>query len=210
MALYCPLCNSNSKSYYKYKQQEFLKCTNCCSVFLHPQHYVSLTDEKAHYNTHNNDPFDIRYQNFVRPVITIITKHFSQKDTGLDFGSGTGSPIVKLLTDYGYTISQYDLFFHPDAAVLQKQYNYITCTETAEHFKEPYKEFLQLRKMLLSNGKLVLMTVLLDENIDFEKWYYKDDPTHVFFYHPKAFEWIKDTFGFKKITINDRVITLDA
>ncbi|KAF2518494.1 class I SAM-dependent methyltransferase [Flavobacterium salilacus subsp. salilacus] len=205
----CPLCNSTGESYCIHNKREFFKCSNCSSVFLHPKHYLTSTKEKAHYNTHNNDPFDIRYQNFVSPVVNAILNSFTKKDKGLDFGSGTGSPIVKMLKDNEYNISQYDLFFHTDKTVLQQQYNYISCTEVAEHFKEPYKEFELLRNLLLPKGKLLLMTVLFDEKSDFSTWYYKDDPTHVFFYHAKTFEWIKSEFGFKSFTIDKRMIVLE-
>lgn len=205
----CPLCNNLSKLYCTHKKREFLQCSNCSSVFLHPDYYTTLDKEVAHYKTHNNDPFDIRYQNFVSPVVNTILNNFRKEDKGLDFGSGTGSPIVKMLQDNEYDISQYDLFFHPDTTVLQQQYNYISCTEVAEHFKEPYNEFKQLKNLLLPKGKLLLMTVLFDEKSDFSTWYYKDDPTHVFFYHPKAFEWIKNEFGFKSFTIDKRMITLE-
>ncbi len=205
----CPLCNSNSRSFLIKKEREFLQCSLCFSVFLNPNHYTTLDKEVAHYKTHNNDPFDVRYQNFVSPVVNSILNSFKKEDKGLDFGSGTGSPIVKMLRDNEYNISQYDLFFHTDKTVLQQQYNYISCTEVAEHFKEPYKEFTLLRNLLLPSGKLLLMTVLFEDKSDFSTWYYKDDPTHVFFYHPKAFEWIKNEFGFKSFTIDKRMITLE-
>jgi hypothetical protein len=40
------------------------------------------------------------------------------------------------------------------------------------------------------------MTDLYDETIDFEKWYYKDDTTHVIFYPKKPFEWLANQLNF--------------
>lgn len=188
--------------------REFLQCDTCSSVFTNPAHYLTAEAEKAHYECHNNNPHDAGYQKFVSPIVNSILHDFKSEDAGLDFGSGTGSPIVKLLDDAGYAISQYDLFFHNRPEVLRQQYNYIACSETAEHFKEPYKEFAQLRNLLKTKGKLYLMTEMLDENRDFATWYYKTDPTHVFLYHPKAFEWIMNEFGFSELMINKRLIVL--
>jgi hypothetical protein len=206
----CPLCSGKSSHYYTKGQREFLQCSLCLSVFTHPDCFLTPEEEKAHYECHENDPNDIRYQNFLSPVTNAILKDFSQSDKGLDFGAGKGSPIVKILLDNEYDISQYDLFFFNDKEKLTQKYNYIACTEVAEHFKEPNKEFRQLKNMLLPNGKLYIMTDMFDENRDFGTWYYKTDPTHVFLYHPKAFEWIAQAFGFKNVAINDRVITLEA
>ena len=175
---------------------------------MHPEYYLTPAQEEAHYKKHNNNPLDVGYQKFVSPVVKTILNHFTKNDNGLDFGSGTGSAVVKMLQDKEYNISQYDLFFHPDKTVLQQQYNYISCTEVAEHFKNPHGEFKQLRDLLLPNGKLILMTELLDDNQDFENWYYKNDSTHVFFYHPKTFEWIKNEFGFSDLHIASRLIVL--
>jgi SAM-dependent methyltransferase len=206
----CPLCSGTSNHYHTHGQREFLQCSLCLSVFSHPRDHLTPEQEKAHYLCHNNDPEDIRYQNFLSPVTNLILNECSAADKGLDFGSGTGSPIVKILTDNGYNISQYDLFFHNDESKLEQKYDYISCTEVAEHFKEPNKEFGQLRDMLKPNGSLYIMTDMFDPNRDFATWYYKTDPTHVFLYHPKAFEWIRDNFDFKKAMINGRVITLKS
>jgi SAM-dependent methyltransferase len=207
-ALHCPLCSGSSNHFYTFKEREFLQCDTCSSVFTHPKNYLSPEAEQAHYECHENNPDDLRYQKFVSPLTDAILNDFKQHHKGLDFGSGTGSPILRVLTDNNYDIAQYDLFFHNDPAVLQQQYDYIACSETAEHFKEPYKEFEQLRNLLLPGGKLYVMTDMFDENRDFATWYYKTDPTHVFLYHPKAFEWIKEEFGFKDVRIEGRLIVM--
>jgi hypothetical protein len=50
------------------------------------------------------------------------------------------------------------------------------------------------------------MTDIYDESIDFDKWYYKNDPTHIFMYQRRTFEWIKVNFGFSRVEIEDRLI----
>lgn len=210
MSYNCPLCSGKSAPFYTLKEREFLQCANCLSIFTSPGSYLTPEAEETHYRFHNNDPEDVRYQNFVSPLVNKIFNDFGPQHHGLDFGSGTGSPIVKMLNDKGYNIKQYDLFFHNYPQVLQQQYHYIACSETAEHFKEPHKEFSLLRHMLLPGGKLYLMTELFDENRDFATWYYKTDPTHVFLYHKNAFEWIKEEFGFNDVRIEGRVVTLES
>ncbi len=52
------------------------------------------------------------------------------------------------------------------------------------------------------------MTELYNEKIEFESWYYKNDPTHVFFYQRATFEWIQKKFNFLNVTFNHRLITI--
>ena len=204
----CPLCGASSNDFYTQGQREFLQCSLCLSVFTHPKDYLTPEAEQAHYLCHNNDPDDIRYQNFVSPVTNAILADFQRQHKGLDFGSGTGSPILKVLTDNGYDIREFDLYFHNDLLALQQKYDYIACSETAEHFKDPHTEFAQLCSLLKPNGKLYVMTDRFDPDRDFRTWFYKTDPTHVFLYHAKAFEYIRQEFGFKTLTIQGRLVIL--
>ncbi|MFP5439673.1 MAG: class I SAM-dependent methyltransferase [Bacteroidia bacterium] len=206
--LKCPLCSGSSTTYHIQKEREFLQCSLCLSVFLNPKDYLSIEEELKHYNFHNNNPEDVRYRNFLSPVTNRILTDFGKQHEGLDFGSGTGSPIVKVLGDNGYNISQFDLFYHNHPEVLKKQYDYISCTETAEHFKDPYTEFKQLRNMLKTKSKLYVMTDRFNPNRDFGTWFYKTDPTHVFLYSDEAFEWIQKEFGFKSVDFTTRVVIL--
>jgi len=52
------------------------------------------------------------------------------------------------------------------------------------------------------------MTDLLKDEVDFEKWHYKNDFTHVFFYHEHTFKAIERSFGFEMIEISGRLVTL--
>ena len=76
-----------------------------------------------------------------------------------------------------------------------------------EHFYHPLTEFKKLYKSLLPGGKLICKTHLFEKEIDFESWYYKNDPSHVFIYQDKTIEWIKGFCDFKDAEISDRVIT---
>lgn len=204
----CPLCSTLAAPYHIDNERLFLKCPNCKAVITHPDNFLTDDDEKKRYLTHNNVPEDPRYQQFVSPITSNILSDFTPNHKGLDFGSGTGSPIMKVLQDNGYDIAEYDLFFHNNPELLEQQYDYIACCEVAEHFKEPHKEFTLLRNLLKPGGKLYLMTEMIDDSKDFTVWYYKKDPTHIFLYHPETFEWIRQEFGFSTVKIEKRLIVL--
>lgn len=173
---------------------------------LDPIDYVTDQEEKARYKTHNNDVHDIRYQTFVSPIVEAVKNNYHRKHLGLDYGAGTGPVITSLLEKEGYQLKLYDPYFHNYPKNLCKKYDYIICSEVIEHFHKPYAEFKALKKMLNSKGSIVCMTSLYDETINFETWYYKDDETHVFFYHHKALEWIKNEFSFSKLELAGELI----
>lgn len=202
----CSLCDSKTEAFYKNKQGEYYQCTNCLSIMLDPLDYVSSKEEKKVYKTHNNDVDDIRYQNFVSPIVESVKKYYDVSHIGLDFGAGTGPVITSLLEKEGYSLNLYDPFFHPYPENLRLSYDYIVCCEVMEHFHKPYDEFRKLTAMLNPNGSLFCMTSMYDESIDFNDWYYKRDETHVFFYHKKAIEWIKNEFGFSELEVDSRLI----
>lgn len=206
----CTLCGHDTKYFISFRERDYYRCINCSSVLMHPGDYVSRRREKERYEEHNNDVNNAGYQNFVMPVVSAVKSDFGRRDKGLDFGSGTGPVISKLLLDDGYNIVKYDPFFFNDPSKLQFKYDYIVCCEVMEHFHNPFREFSRLASMLKGDGVLFCMTYLYDESIDFEAWNYKNDETHVFFYHRRSLDWIMENIGFSKVDINGRLIRLVA
>lgn len=177
---------------------------------MDPGALLSAAREKARYLTHNNNVEDLRYQKFVRPIVKAVTERFGLDHSGLDFGCGTGPVVSKLLQEKGYRICQYDPFFACEPELLERQYDYIVCCEVAEHFYHPAKEFGLLRRLLRQGGSIFIMTLLYDSSIDFSKWFYLKDETHVFLYQQETFAWIKEKFAFADLAISPRLIRLDA
>jgi len=201
----CTLCGSKADLFYS-KSKIYNICRNCKGIHLESKFYLNHTNEKLRYETHNNDVEDPNYQNFVSPITSSILKDFHTHHIGLDFGAGTGPVISKVLQDNHYQIHQYDPFFHPNDELLNNSYDYIACCEVIEHFHNPNKEFQLLHKLLNENGKLYIMTDMYSPDLNFDKWYYKNDPTHVFFYQTQTIEHIAKSFNFSDFTIDNRLI----
>ena len=199
----CPLCHS---SLIQKKNAQFYDCSTCFALVKDAQLYLSTEEEKKHYEKHNNDVNDVGYQNFVSPVTQFVLQHQKTSHKGLDFGSGTGPVISKILTDNQFSITQYDLYFEPIKERLNSKYDYIVCSEVWEHFQQPDKELIQLAKMLKANGRLIVMTLLYSDEIDFEKWHYRLDVTHVFIYRNKTMEFIASKFNLELELMTDRLI----
>jgi SAM-dependent methyltransferase len=206
----CPLCSSKSEKFINYRNKIYYSCTGCLSIFVDPSTFLKPDDEKGRYLEHNNDVFDQGYREFVSPLFKAVTSKFTPNHQGLDFGSGTGPVVSQMLHEVGYSIKQYDPFFENIPELLKLKYDYIVCGEVIEHFYFPHKEFELLRSMLKPNGELICMTNIYSESVDFLRWKYKDDPTHVFFYHQNAFEFILKEFGFSNLQVENRLVQLTA
>lgn len=194
--------------FYASKQKEYHFCTQCTSISLSKDCWLPESEEKKRYETHVNNVEDLRYQKFVSPIVNNILDDFNISHKGLDFGSGTGPVITKMLRDQNYNLKTYDIFFDNNPKVLEEKYDFIACCEVIEHFFNPHKEFRLLYDLLNNDGKLYLMTEMYNVESNFDTWYYKGDPTHVFFYTKKTFEWIRRTFGFKSVEFHGRMIIL--
>jgi 2-polyprenyl-3-methyl-5-hydroxy-6-metoxy-1,4-benzoquinol methylase len=205
----CPLCNSNATQFCDKPKHLFYKCTNCAGIFRPKHTFLSAEEEKQHYEKHNNDVFDERYQAFVSPIVNAVLHDFYPEAKGLDFGSGTGPVIAKMLTDKDFQVQNYDLFFANEPSLLKQKYDYVSCCEVMEHFHHPHQEFELLKRLLLPNGKLYCKTEVFKNLQSFENWYYKDDFTHVFIYQLKTLEWIKSEFSFSNLIVKEKLIVFE-
>ncbi len=201
----CPLCGGPANSFLEIPNRTYHQCECCLGVFLDRTRFIPPESEKRRYEEHNNNVDDPGYQKFVEPITYRVQKMFGKERKGLDYGAGTGPVAAKLLRDKGYSIELYDPYFWNNPAALELKYDFIICCEVIEHFHSPAKEFKRLRSLLKSTGVLFCMTDLFSENTDFERWYYKNDPTHVFFYQKSTLAKIKSQFGFSALRFEGRL-----
>mgnify|MGYP001380110208 CR=1 FL=1 len=90
--------------------------------------------------------------------------------------------LAAVLREAGHRMALYDPFFSPDEAPLAEEYDFVTCTETAEHFHRPADEFDRLFGLVRPDGWLAIMTRFQTDDASFADWHYRRDPTHVVFY----------------------------
>ena len=202
----CRICGGQAPLYHRSFRGTYHKCASCGCVFMDETCFLSPEKEKERYKKHNNDISDTGYRDFLEPVLNAVSMHFEQGASGLDFGCGPGTSAGALLKESGYRIALYDPFFATDEAVLNDKYDFILCTEVMEHFKEPVKEFRLLKSILKPGGAVFCMTQLIDGAVDFEKWSYKNDPTHVIFYTLRSAATIADLAGFGVLETGGRLL----
>lgn len=206
----CPLCYSRSALLFSGPLGEHYDCPVCRGIFLGPEYLPPADREKERYDTHNNDVSDLRYQQFVAPLVDCLLAEQSVEKAGLDYGCGPGPVISYLLLGRGYSVELYDPFYRPDQSVLKSKYDFIICSEVLEHFHRPALEFERLAGLLRPEGRIYCLTCLYDDLVPFGDWYYKNDPTHVFFYRAQTFNWTRDHFAFADCRIAGRLVVLQS
>jgi hypothetical protein len=82
---------------------------------------------------------------------------------GLDFGCGREPTLSVLFEEAGFPCANYDLHYFNDPAVLNTQYDFLTCSETMEHFRNPREEFEKLLSLVKPGGWIGIMTQLRDD-----------------------------------------------
>lgn len=192
----CPLCefeDHNFKIIHELRERQYFCCPKCELIFADPNKLITPQEEITRYEQHQNNIRDEGYVNFLNQLIQPLIKRISVEEDGLDFGSGPYPMLKELMQEKGYKLDHYDPFFAPDG-IKKELYDYISSTEVVEHFYKPHSEFKKLFSLLKKEGKLAIMTGIYRESIDFKKWHYIQDDTHVSFYTPKTMEWIANTF----------------
>ena len=205
----CPLCQSKNHSLiHKDSHREYLSCSDCRFVFVPKSFHLSETDEKLRYDTHNNDPSDNRYRQFLAQLVEPLLQKIPEKSFGLDFGSGPGPTLSLMLEEKGHHVELYDKFYASKDCIFNKRFDFITATEVIEHLRDPMLEFKRLASCLRVGGYLALMTHLLTQEIDFRAWYYKNDPSHIGFFNKQSLIYIAKELNFEVDIYSERVIFL--
>lgn len=210
MVLSCLLCQQDARLLLidRVTHKQYFRCPNCELHFLHPDQRLTLAEETQQYNLHENRVEDLGYQSFVRPLYVELKRHLQPGMIGLDYGAGPGPVVAHMLREDQVEVSLYDPIFHPYPKFLDRCYSFIYACEVVEHFFAPLQEFRKLRRLLVPNGFLAIMTLQVTSELDFSSWYYRRDPTHVVFYTAKTFHWLRQELGFSRLEIlSPRLVT---
>ncbi len=201
----CPVCRApEPERFLTVDVRDYWRCTICEARFLDPEQWPGLQDERACYLRHENEPGDPGYRKFLRRLADPLMEKLGAGACGLDYGCGPGPVLAAMLREAGHEMTLYDPFFHPGAGWLEKTYDFVACTEVAEHFHRPADEFDRLDARLRPGGWLGVMTCFQTDDSRFAGWHYRRDPTHVVFYRESTFRTIAKQRGWTcEIPIKD-------
>lgn len=192
----CPLCATDIiNSFHNDKGRSYYNCQVCGLVFVPKEYFLSVEDEKARYDQHQNNPEDEGYSSFLMKLGEPMMHLLKSEDRGLDFGAGPTPALAALFKKRGFGMARFDPFYADNQDLLLNTYDFITATEVVEHLHRPKEVFEKLFNMLKPGGLLGLMTKKMPEQKVFASWWYKNDRTHVCFYSDNTWGWIENRWN---------------
>jgi SAM-dependent methyltransferase len=205
--LHCSLCYSDKiDGYHRDQRRHYLQCGVCGLVFVPERYHLSAEAEKTVYDSHQNSPLDDSYRRFLTRLSVPLLERLTPQSKGLDFGSGPGPTLSVMLEDFGHRVALYDLYYAEDPAVLEDQYDFITCTEVIEHIARPRVVLEKLWALLKPGGYLALMTKQVTDEASFSRWHYKNDLTHISFFSRQTFAYLGSIWSVEPLFIGADVI----
>lgn len=212
----CGLCgNTQATLYHTHPHRplvgrQYWCCKRCELIQVAKADRISVDHEKALYDLHQNSPDDRGYQEFLtqvtKPLHSLLLEQSKPHAQGLDFGAGPGPAMPRILAALGHQCAIYDLFYAPEKSTLNRTYDFISATEVFEHLAEPAKVLDQLLPCLAPQGLLAVMMQRPDEQVDFSRWGYLNDPTHISFYTNTALSFISSHWPLNEVYRSNNVI----
>lgn len=202
----CPLCRNKTFQLKKIsaKNRSYNLCSSCELIQMGKEFLINEKAEKERYLLHDNSITNEGYSNYLKEIIKkYISPYLKTEDCILDFGSGQEAVLSEILKKQGYkNISAYDKYFAEDNSVLNKKYNGIIAIEVIEHITDIRKILSLLCSMLFFNGYLIIHS-LFHNNIDFKKWWYAEDITHVTFLSEITIKKISEVFKLEILNLSE-------
>lgn len=194
----CPVCEPpHCRLLEIVNEKTYWRCERCLATFLDRAQLPSMKTEMEEYQLHENEPDDPGYRQFLNRLASPLLERLPPAQQGLDYGCGPGPALAAMLREAGHSVALFDPLFQADDSVLQSDYDFVTCTETVEHFHNPAKEFRTLDKLLKPGAWLGIMTSFQTDDARFANWHYRRDPTHVVFYREATFHQLARDFGWR-------------
>ena len=189
------MCKSAAiEPYHKDAVRSYLRCTSCQLIFVPTRYWLSLGEERATYDLHENDVNDPGYRRFLSRFAAPLVERLQPGQQGLDFGCGPGPALANMLEEQGHPMELYDPFYADNPSVFTRTYDFICATEVVEHLRDPGQAFDSLFGLLKPGGILGIMTKLATDKSAFANWHYIRDMTHICFYHRDTFVYLARRF----------------
>ena len=204
----CPLCQTSVNAFFsKDKKREYFHCYQCWLVFVPQPYHLSDAAEKAEYDLHENSLEDPHYRRFLSRLYEPMMDRVRPGQAGLDFGCGPAPALADMFTQAGLSMAVYDKYYRPENAVFDTHFDFVTASEVVEHLANPMCEIDKIWRCIRPGGYLGIMTKRWISAEKFSGWHYKNDPTHIVFFHLNTFIWLACRLrGAVTVCSNDVVI----
>lgn len=154
----------------------YYECHNC--GYLRKKDIPNPELEKKRYDAHICDNGYLEYMNNVFLKI----KNYLNNGKSLDYGCGQIHALSDILNNNNYQCDYYDLYYYNN--LKNEKYDNIILIEVFEHIEDIHNLIINLKSMLNSNGRIIIMTK--EKPVDLNNWWYLRDITHISFIEYKT------------------------
>lgn len=194
----CPVCVTGLGRYFQQVEaRHYWRCPSCEATYLDPRQLPGREEERREYDLHRNHAHDPGYRRFLSKAAEPLAGKLAAGSRGLDFGCGPGPALAAMMQEIGHAMALYDPFYFDDPKVLERAYDFVTCTEVFEHLHRPAEELDRIDGLLRPGGWLAVMTTFQTDDAAFANWNYRRDPSHVVFYRASTFEYLARNRGWR-------------
>lgn len=200
----CKICGRNTKKI-TIDNVNYDFCGYCGFLCKTKEFILEPKLEFDRYQKHNNSSNE-DYINYQEKFYFEI-KEFLGKNV-LDFGCGANHILSDILNKNNINSSYYDLYFYPDENYKKNLYDAIILEEVIEHIENPLLVLQDLAMLLNPNGKIIIRTRLIPENVFNIKWWYLRDCTHISFFDYNTFLYLSKLLSLSIIYCNDKDLVI--
>jgi hypothetical protein len=177
-------------------------------IFVPSNERIGKDLEKRVYDQHENHPDNDGYLAFQDQILMPLSQRLPRGGKVLDYGSGPNPVLASRLSQLGYDVSIFDLYYANFPEVLEgfNIYDGVTSVEVVEHICDLRAIMKLWDGLVCSGGWIGIMTLLWSESRDFSKWWYPRDPTHITFLSEKTIEYISGHWSWNLVFQTDRTV----
>jgi hypothetical protein len=193
--VYCKLCRSDACRPFAVAEnakRHFYHCERCGLVFVPSPEYISIPAEKQRYDLHTNSRSDAGYVEYLTRFSSAIKKIPLSNPCVLDFGSGPNQVFADILRNQGNRCDAYDPLYAVGLEALNKVYDIVAACEVIEHLRDLRDQILLIDKVTDKKGYIVFRTQYYPCEVEFNRWWYAQDITHINFFSLETMRFIAD------------------
>lgn len=194
----CKLCGSlDAADFCTGRTRKFIKCKSCGLIFVPAQDYLSIDDERARYDLHDNTSQNAGYVEYLAKCAAIVKQVVKPGSRVLDFGAGKNAVLTQMLAEEGYRCDAYDPLYSADTLTGNNKYDCIVICEVIEHLRDINADMELVKMSCAENAVIIIRTQLYVSDEKFTKWWYMQDLTHINFFSKRTIETLAERLDCK-------------
>jgi hypothetical protein len=185
----CVLCGTGKAiSTFTVKGRHFYRCTDCELLFVPSEYHLAVAEERSRYELHDNTLENDGYVRFLSQVADIAERVMRTEGLLLDFGCGKNAVLATILHSRGVQCDVYDPLYDFPPLEEKRTYEGIILCEVIEHCRDLPETIGLIDRLIADQGLTIIRTQCYQQNVDLQRWWYAQDPTHINLFSRSALE----------------------